>query len=79
MGNAASLDQARAAKAAAKRLLAGDINVVGIGITRIGEGYGVKINLTSEAAPGAAPPAEVEGVPVEVEVVGPLRPRGLAS
>jgi len=77
MGKAASLDQVRAAKAVAQRLLAGNSNVVGIGIARIGEGFGLKVNLTEEASGDAAPPADIEGVPVLVEVVGPLRPRNI--
>jgi hypothetical protein len=75
MAKVISLDRARAAKQVAKRLFAQDANVVGIGITRVGKGFGLKVNLTS--ATGAPPtlPAELEDVPLVVEVVGPLQRR----
>jgi hypothetical protein len=70
--NHATLDQARAAKTKALAALAHDRSVVGVGITRIGEGYGVKVNLD---APGADLPEDVDGVPIRVEVVGPIQKR----
>jgi len=45
---------------------------VGIGITRIGEGYGLKVNLRTAAGKGVELPDKVDGVPVKVEVVGRL-------
>jgi hypothetical protein len=69
------LDEARAAKERAKATFAGQASVVGIGITRVGDGYGVKVNL------GAPPPSDtdlpdaIDGVPVRIEVVGPIRKR----
>ena len=65
-----TLEQARAAKKAATKALA-DLPVVGIGITRVGEGYGLKINL--DAAPTGEVPETVDGVPLKVEVVGKIR------
>ena len=38
---------------------------------RVGEGYGLKINLREQAK--GALPTEVAGVPVQVEVVGAIR------
>lgn len=70
--NLVTLDQARAAKEAAKAAVASVATVVGVGITRVGDGYGVKVNLESVPA-GAVLPASVNGVPVRVEVVGPVR------
>ncbi len=48
---------------------------VGVGITRIGEGYGVKLNLEGPPAPDANLPNDVDGVPIRVEVVGAIRKR----
>lgn len=68
-----SKDQARAAK---RRLAAriGDVpQVNGIGITRDGDGYGLKVNLVTPLSE-AAVPQHVDGVRVTVDVVGPAMP-----
>jgi len=70
-----TLEEARAAKQAAQRLLATVDRVVGIGITRDGDGYAVKINLSEPVAPGIQLPTEIDGVPVRVEVTGSVRAR----
>jgi hypothetical protein len=72
---AATLESARAAKSAARKIFASLAEVVGVGITRVGGGYGVKVNLRAAPAPGVELPAEIEGVPVRVEVVGTIRKR----
>lgn len=41
----------------------------GLGLTKIGEGYAIRVNLETDAAV-ADVPAEFDGVPVDVEVVG---------
>jgi hypothetical protein len=68
-----TLDEARAAKAEAANAFGLLASVVGVGITRVGEGYGLKINLRQEAK--SPLPTEVAGVPVHVEVVGPIQKR----
>lgn len=65
--NPCSLDQARAAKTRARDLLSSIPQVVGIGITRVAGGYGVKVNL-SEAVKGI--PDRIDQVPLAVEVTG---------
>ncbi len=70
---AVTLEAARAAKPTVQRVFADLADVVGVGITRVGEGYGVKVNLRAPPAPQVTLPAEVAGVPVRVEVVGPIR------
>ena len=72
---AATLELARAAKPAAQRIFSALGEVVGVGITRVGDGYGVKVNLRLAPAAEVELPAEVEGVPVRVEVVGKTRKR----
>ena len=70
-----TLDEARAAKAKILGVFGHDPSVIGVGITRIGEGYGVKLNLELPPAPDANLPKDVDGVPVRVEVVGTIRKR----
>jgi len=71
--NTTTLEQAHAAKTKAATLLAA-LPVVGIGLTRIGEGYGLKVNLTECAADNTVP-LHVDGVPITTEVVGEIRKR----
>jgi hypothetical protein len=67
-----TLEQARAAKKTIVSLLEDTPHVVGIGITRIRESYGVKVNVS---VPDVEVPEQIDGVPIEVEVVGVIRPR----
>jgi hypothetical protein len=73
--NCTTLDEARAAKAKVLAAFGDDQSVVGVGITRIGEGYGVKLNLEAPPAPDANLPKDIDGVPIRVEVVGTIRKR----
>jgi len=70
-----SLEAARAAKSQVREAFAALAPVVGVGITRIGGSYGLKVNLQNPPAAGVSLPAEIGGVPVRVEVVGALRKR----
>lgn len=71
--NISTLEQARAAKLKATASLA-KLPLVGVGITRIGDGYGIKVNLSKNVAGGAVP-EHMDGVPIKTEVVGPIRKR----
>ncbi len=73
--NAHTLEEVRAVKSHALAVFERLASVVGIGITRIGAGYGLKVNLRETPADAAALPAEVGGVPVQLEVVGQPRTR----
>lgn len=68
-----TLEQARAAKKVALAKLAHVPEVVGIGLTMIGDDYGLKVNL--RATPKQELPATIDGVPIQVEVVGTIRKR----
>ena len=68
-----TLEQARAAKATAKSTFAKLGNVTGIGITKIGAHYALKINLASAPA-DATFPTNIDGVPIRLEITGPIRP-----
>jgi hypothetical protein len=67
---ASTLEEARQAKPRALALFTPLASVVGVGIMRIGDGYGLKVNLRSQPPPDARLPAVVDGVQVRVEVVG---------
>lgn len=73
----ASLEQARAAKAKLKALLAENSSVVGFGLARFGPGWGVKVLLARELASNSIP-HEIDGVPVRYELVGAITKRRLA-
>jgi len=68
-----SLEKARAAKAKAGATFRRLGTVAGIGITPMDGGYGLKVNLTREPAPGVVLPDRVDGVPIRVEIVGAIR------
>jgi hypothetical protein len=73
---ATTLEQARAAKQSAKTLLAALPGVVGVGITKIGGDYALKVNLRAPLPMGVSAPERIGGVPVCVEVVGRITKRG---
>ena len=70
-----ALARARQAKDQLQRKLASCESLRGIGITRVGEAYGVKVNLSNDEDRKSIPDA-VKGVPVVVDVVGEIRKRG---
>lgn len=74
-----SREAARQAKGALRECLQGVPGIVGLGLTRHGQGYALRVNLSAE--PACALPAEVAGVPVLVQVVGAVRalPAGKAG
>jgi hypothetical protein len=68
-----SLERARAAKKAAVQRFGNLPSLTGVGITRLAGGYVVKLNLSRPIEPGVALPAEIEGVPLCVEITGTIR------
>lgn len=70
-----SKDDARAEKTHAAEIFGQIGTVVGVGITRVDDGYGLKINLQEQPDPDVEMPQDVNGVPVRVEVIGPIRKR----
>ena len=72
---AITLEQARAAKESAKARLASLPGVVGVGITKIGDDYALKVNLGAPLPAGVSAPERIGDVPVCVEVVGTIRKR----
>lgn len=65
-----SIERARVAKAHVLERFEKVPQVGGIGLVRVGEGYGVKINLSQPLENGQAIPAEFEGVPILIDVIG---------
>lgn len=72
--SAATLDQARAAKERLSQQLRNRAEVNGIGITRLGESFAVRINCAN--LPDVPLPDQVDGVPVTVVVIGPIVKQG---
>ena len=70
-----TLEQARAAKESARALLAALPGVVGVGITKVGEDYALKVNLSAALPPGMRAPERIGDDPVCVEVVGKITKR----
>jgi hypothetical protein len=70
-----TLEQARAAKKEALRHFEKLGTVVGVGVTRVDGDYAVKVNLRERPPEGVVVPSEIDGVPIRVEVVGPIRKR----
>lgn len=70
-----SLDRAQAAKRAALKQFEKLGTVTGVGITRVEGEYTVKVNLSEASDPRVTFPADINGVPVCVEVTGTIRPR----
>ena len=68
-----SLDRAKAAKKEALRRFRKLASVTGIGVTRVGGQYAIKINVNG--AVRVAFPPDINGVPIRVEVTGPLKTR----
>lgn len=70
-----TLKRAQAAKREVQRLTRHLDTGAAVGITRIGDAYGVKVNLTAPLDDRDAIPAEIDGVQIRVEIVGQIRPR----
>ena len=68
----AALSAARAAKRKALSRLRDIAAVNGIGLARRGTGYILKVNLSAPLTGASALPADIDGVPVMAEVVGPI-------
>jgi hypothetical protein len=68
-----TLEEARAAKPKALAAIGRFASVVGVGITWNDDGYALKVNLAKPPPPNAHLPEAIDGVPIEVEVVGTIR------
>jgi hypothetical protein len=79
MREGADIEKARAAKAQLLSRVTAVPQVNGVGLIRVGQGYGVKINLAEPLGVGVELPEEVDGVPVVVELVGPINKREARS
>lgn len=66
---AATVNSARRAQRRLRAQLAGRSGVCGVGLARQGEGYALRVNVVDASVDV---PAEVDGLPVDVCVTGPL-------
>jgi hypothetical protein len=75
-GEEAGLTRARAAKSKALELFDSLVGGAAVGLTRQRSGaYSLKVNLTEPPAANITLPTEIDGVPIKIEVVGPIRKR----
>jgi hypothetical protein len=65
-----SIERARVAKAHVLERFEKVPQVGAVGLIRVGEGYGLKINLSEPLKSGEAIPPEFEGVPILIDVTG---------
>ena len=65
-----SIERARVVKAHVLERFEKVPQVGGVGLIRVGEGYGVKINLSEPLESGQVIPTEFEGVPILIDVIG---------
>lgn len=72
MAESLQLIEARSAKKKAKQIFSRFGFVNGVGLTRLGDRYAIKVNFEVEPLNSANLPDEIEGVPVVVRIVGPL-------
>jgi hypothetical protein len=70
-----TLDRAQAAKRAALEWFEKVGKVTGVGITRVRGEYAIKVNLSEPIDPGTELPADIDGVPLRVEITGTIRAR----
>jgi hypothetical protein len=67
-----TIEQARAAKEAARAAFSELGSVVGIGIIKVGDDFGLKVSLKHEPPSGLVVPKQVQGVPVVLEISEPV-------
>jgi hypothetical protein len=72
MSKGRPIEQVRAAKPKAAQIFSKLAHVNGVGITRVDEGYGLKVNLSALPEQSDLLPTEVDGIPVAVQVIGPI-------
>jgi hypothetical protein len=70
-----TLEQARAAKEVVKKICERLGVDAAVGISRVGDDYAVKVNLSEPPKPDVKLPTQVDGVPLKLEIVGTIRPR----
>jgi hypothetical protein len=71
-----SLEEVRAAKGKAAEVFRALVGEVAVGIAPAEKGlYRLKVNLTDPPAKGVTLPDAIDGVPVQIEVVGRIHKR----
>ena len=72
-----TIEKARAAKQAALDAFSKLGAVSGVGIMKCASGFGIKVNLTKPLADDKDAPTHIDGVSVEVAVVGDITKQAL--
>ena len=66
-----SIEQARLVKSKARTAAEAYASVVGVGLTKIGDSYAIKVNLCHKPAQETLPNS-IDGVPIVYEIVGTI-------
>lgn len=72
---ASNIDQARLVKSKARELASQITTVTGVGLTKVGGSYGVKVNLSHAVPELSSLPAMIDGVNVVYAVTTEIKPR----
>ena len=67
-----TIEKARGAKKAALDVFSKLGSVVGVGLTKNESGYAIKVNLAEPLSGAKAAPTHIDGVSIEVTVVGEI-------
>ena len=67
-----TIERARAVKATVRERLRGLKGMTGVGLSKIEGEYVVKVNVSSPIPEHLAPPSEIDGVAIVVDVTGPI-------
>jgi hypothetical protein len=74
MSGGVTLNEAKATKSKCAQAFRPLVGEVAVGVMPLGEGrYGLKVNLAAPPDENVVLPDEIDGVPVQIEVVGPVR------
>jgi len=65
-----TIEKARSAKARVAEMLRNERELTGVGITRVGKGYAVKVNFAAAPGAGIEIPSEMDEVPIRIETTG---------
>ncbi len=67
------IEEARSAKRKVAELLRNVPQLAGLGITRVGRHFAVKLNLSGPLTDDIEIPRNIDGVPIQIEFVGKIR------
>lgn len=76
MKSMTQIEAARSAKQKAAELFRNVPQLAGLGITKIGRHFAIKLNLNGPVSKDVEIPHDIDGIPIKVEFVGKIRAYG---